>query len=222
MTHHIDSQLQELKDLVLSMGGAVEKAIEESCQAVIRREPARFQTVYALEKKINDLHIAVDQACFDLLARQAPVAKDLRLVLAIVKINTDLERMGDHTVNISHSCEDYLTRTAININNEIQQMATEVRSMVRDSLDAFVAKDVEKSKLLLERDDIVDQFKAKLKHHLLSLMRSDASLLESCLDLISIIRNLERLADHATNIAEEVVFLATGDDIRHGHSGTGT
>ena len=222
MTHHIDSQLQELKDLVLSMGGAVEKAIEESCQSVIRREPARFQTVYALEKKINDLHIAVDQACFDLLARQAPVAKDLRLVLAIVKINTDLERMGDHTVNISHSCEDYLTRTAININNEIQQMATEVRSMVRDSLDAFVAKDVEKSKLLLERDDIVDQFKAKLKHHLLSLMRSDASLLESCLDLISIIRNLERLADHATNIAEEVVFLATGDDIRHGHSGTGT
>ncbi len=222
MTHHIDSQLQELKDLVLSMGGAVEKAIEESCQAVIRREPARFQTVYALEKKINDLHIAVDQACFDLLARQAPVAKDLRLVLAIVKINTDLERMGDHTVNISHSCEDYLTRTAININSEIQQMATEVRSMVRDSLDAFVAKDVEKSKKLLERDDIVDQFKAKLKHHLLSLMRSDASLLESCLDLISIIRNLERLADHATNIAEEVVFLATGDDIRHGHSGTGT
>lgn len=222
MTHHIDSQLQELKDLMLSMGGAVERAIEESCQAVIRREPARFQTVYALEKKINELHISVDQACFNLLARQAPVAKDLRLVLAIVKINTDLERMGDHTVNISHSCEDYLTRTAVNINSEIQQMATEVRSMVRDSLDAFVAKDVEKSKKLLERDDIVDQFKAKLKHHLLSLMRSDASLLESCLDLISIIRNLERLADHATNIAEEVVFLATGDDIRHGHSGTGT
>lgn len=222
MTHHIDSQLQELKDLMLSMGGAVEKAVEESCQAVIRREPNRFKAVYALEKKINELHISVDQACFDLLARQAPVAKDLRLVLAIVKINTDLERMGDHTVNISHSAEDYLGRAAVNINVELQQMATEVRSMVRDSLDAFVAKDVEKSKKLLERDDIVDQFKAKLKHHLLDMMRKDSGLLESCLDLISIIRNLERLADHATNIAEEVVFLATGDDIRHGHINTGT
>lgn len=222
MIRQTDAELQDLKDLMLSMGGAVEKAIDESLRAVMNREPQRFQTVYTLEKKINELHMSVDQACFDLLALRAPVAKDLRLVLAIVKINTDLERMGDHTVNICHSAEDYLRRAAVNINAELQEMANEVRSMVRDSLDAFVAKDVEKSKKLLERDDIVDQFKAKLKHHLLNLMRTDSTLLESCLDLISITRNLERLADHATNIAEEVVFLATGDDIRHGHISTGT
>lgn len=217
MNRHIDAELQKLNQMILSMGGAVERAIEESCQAVIHREPSRFARVHTFEIEINAHHIDIDQACFNLLALQAPVAKDLRFVLAIVKINTDLERMGDHTVNVSHYGADYLKHPALPIANQLAPMAGEVKLMVKDSLDAFVRRDVALSREIIGRDDRVDRAKDAIVERLKKNMAEDKNLIEPCLDLIMITRNLERLADHATNVAEEVIFWATGDDIRHGH-----
>ncbi len=217
MNRQFDSQLQALKGLLLSMGGAVEKAIDEACAAVLKREAKRLDEVHTLERTINKQHIQIDQDCFNLLARQAPVAKDLRLILAIVKINSDLERMGDQAVNIAYSCADYLNHKPLKVVPDLNAMAVAVRGMVKDSLDAFVRRDVELSKNVLERDDGVDEANAQLRSTLMEQIRENTSSVEACFDWIMIAKNLERVADHATNIAEEVVFLATGDDIRHGN-----
>ncbi len=215
MTRHFDLELKDLKSLLLKMGGYVEKSIEQASLLVIRREPWRFREVQASEIEINLLNKEVDHLCFCLLAKQAPVAKDLRFILAVVKINVDLERMGDQAVNIGYAGVDYVRRPMINITQEMSDMTERVRLMVRDSLDALVNRDVELSRLILERDEIVDQYKARLLDYLQDLMVHDRTLVESALDLIMIARNMERLADHATNIAEEVIFLATGEDVRH-------
>lgn len=202
---------------MLAMGGTVEKAIDEACAAVIVREPQRFALVHQLEQNINQAHMQIDQVCFNLIARQAPVAKDLRFILAVYKINNDLERMGDQAVNIAYSGEDYLQRPRLAAVPNIGQMASEVRGMVKDSLDAFVRKDIDLSKEVLKRDDSVDQLNRQMRNLMTEQMHKEPSLIEACLDLMGIARNLERVADHATNIAEEVIFVTTGDDIRHGH-----
>lgn len=222
MNRHLDVELQDLKQLILKMGGCVEKAVDEATGAIIKRESKRFQSVYDYEARINNLHIDVDHACFELLAKQAPVARDLRLILAVVKINTDLERMGDQAVNISHSGADYLRRPSVNISADLSQMASEVQRMVKDALDSFVRYDVTLAKNVIERDDVIDQFKERMFDYLQNLMASNKTLIEPCMDLILIARNLERLADHATNVCEEVIFLTTGDDVRHIHRSRAT
>ncbi len=215
MTRHFDQELQDLKSLLLRMGGFVEKAIEQASLLVIRREPWRFKEIQQCEIQINLLNKQVDHLCFCLLAKKAPVAKDLRFILAVVKINADLERMGDQSVNIGYAGVDYIRRPMINVTQEMSDMAEKVRSMVKDCLDALVNGDEQLSRLILDRDEIVDQYKARLLDYLQDLMVHDRSLVESALDLIMIARNMERLADHATNIAEEVIFLTTGQDVRH-------
>lgn len=223
MLRQLDTELQELKDILLEMGGAVEKAVEEACRAVLKRQPERISLVATLERKINQLHLDVDQHCLALLAKQAPVARDLRLVLAIIKMNTDLERMGDQATNISYAAKDFADLPALpEFLASLEAMIEGVRAMVRDSLDAFVKRDVELSRAVLGRDDVIDRSKDQIVRNLTEKMRTDVKLIDSCLCLISVARNLERLADHATNIAEDVIFFATGDDIRHGHKHEGT
>lgn len=219
MIRHVDAELHDLKNLILSMGGCVEKVIEDVCLGVINRSPERFRSVYAQEKIINDLHLKVDLACMNILAKQAPVATDLRLVIAAIKINTDLERMGDQAVNIAHNGEEYLEQETLLQAADFKQMSKEVRHMVKVALDAFVKMDVNLSRQVLDHDDVVDQFRNKIVDSLKEEMQRNINSLTGCLNLIRIARNLERLADHATNIAEEVIFIATGDDIRHGKLG---
>jgi len=216
MERHFDTELRSLKEQILAMGGNVESAIEEATQALLLREPARFDRVYELEKSINLAHIQVDEACLKLLARQSPLAADLRLVIAVIKINTDLERMGDQAVNISHNGNRYLSAPALKPLIDIPRMAQEVRVMVRESLDAFVKQDLEMAQQVLDRDDSVDALKNKIFHDLVEYMSKDPTSIERALNLILIARNLERLGDHATNIAEDVIFAITGADIRHG------
>lgn len=216
MERHFEVELAKLKNQILAMGLAVEKAIEESTQALIERNPARFDTVEALESEINQAHIAVDEACLELLARQAPLAADLRLVVAVIKINTDLERMGDQAINISHNGRRYLQAEALKPLVDIPQMAHDVRAMVRAALDAFVKKDLKEAYAVMDMDDGVDSLKHKIFQDLLVYMRGDPTTIERALNLILIARNLERLGDHATNIAEDVIFAITGKDIRHG------
>jgi phosphate transport system protein len=216
MERHFEVDLQQLKEKILTMGGCVEKAIEEATQALIERNPKRFDPVYAMEKEINRNHCEVDEACLKLLARQSPLARDLRLVVAILKINTDLERMGDQAVNISHNGEHYLKEPPLKQLVDLPKMATQVRAMVRGALDAFVQQDAGLAERVLDLDDAVDALKHHIFQELKEYMRKDPASIDRALDLILIARNLERVGDHATNIAEDVIFVVSGRDVRHG------
>lgn len=218
MERHVDSELRELKQRILAMGGLVEKAIEESTQALLQRDPSRFERVYEMEKEINQHHIKVDEHCLQILARQSPLAADLRLVVAVIKINTDLERMGDQAVNISHNGARYIAEPPLKPLIDLPRMAEQVKVMVRDSLDAFVRGDLELARKVLELDDNVDALKNQIFRELITYMIGDPKAIERALNLILIARNLERLGDHATNIAEDVIFTITGKDIRHGQT----
>lgn len=219
MVRHIDSELQGLKDLALQMGGCVEQAFENACKTVVAHDSKAFEEVHRHEDRINDLQILIDESCVNVLAKQAPVAKDLRLVIAITKINTDLERMGDQSVNIALAARDlYKSWPQVSMPPQVNRMIVEVRGMVSSVLDAFARRDVELSQKVLELDDQVDELKDELIRDMKIKMKSGEDQVEIGLAIIMIAKNLERLADHATNIAEEVIYLATGNDVRHGHS----
>jgi phosphate transport system protein len=197
----------------------VELAIEAATQSLITRNPSQLKIVHDLEGKINREHMEVDESCLQLLARQSPLAADLRLVIAVLKISTDLERMGDQAVNIAYNTKEYLEGQPVKELIDLPRMASEVRSMVRDSLDAFVKQDRDLAEKVLDRDDLVDNLKDKIFQELLQYMMQNPKQVEQALDLILIARNLERVGDHATNIAEDVIFAITGNDIRHGGRG---
>jgi phosphate transport system protein len=218
MVRHIDSELQALKDLALQMGGCVEKALDYACKTILTRDSMAFEEVNRNESRINDLQILIDESCVGVLAKQAPVARDLRLVIAITKINTDLERMGDQSVNIALAAREmYAAWPSATLPIEIKRMVDEVRGMVRSVLDAFARRDVELSQRVLELDDKVDELRDNLVSSQKERMKLNPGEIELGLGYIMIAKNLERLADHATNIAEEVIYLATGADVRHGH-----
>lgn len=199
------------------MGGHVEKALDEAVQALIHRKMDAFTGVHRIEEKINEDHIKVDLACMTFLAKQGPVARDLRLIISIIKINSDLERMGDQCVNIAHTGKDYLMRTPVAQNlPDIERMSALVRQMVKGSLDSFVREDDQLAQKILLMDDEVDGLKSKVFKDLSNYIKSNPNNSEAALDVILIARNLERLGDHATNIAEDVIFVSTGKDIRHG------
>lgn len=209
--------LQQLKNLLASMGGYVEESLKQATQALIDRNPNNHANVEKIEQKINDCHLQVDQTCMNLLAKLSPFASDLRLILACYKMNNDLERMGDHARNISRGTNNYLSRKEIPHEKDFLQLINETRSMVKESLDAFVNKDVEKAKAVLLRDDIVDDLKNNLTIQMKELMKRDSASVDSALDFILFARNLERIGDLATNIAEDVIFITSGDDVRHGN-----
>lgn len=217
MERQVDSQIDQLKNLILSMGGHVEKALDEAVQALIQRKMDAFQKVHSIEERINADHIQVDLACMTFLAKQGPVARDLRLIISIIKINADLERMGDQCVNIAYTGKDYLMRVPVAQNlPDIERMSELVRKMVKGSLDSFVREDDKKAQEILLMDDEVDGLKSKVFRDLSSYIKQHPENSEAALDVILIARNLERLGDHATNIAEDVIFVSTGKDVRHG------
>ena len=216
MQKFFDQELNTLKAQILDMGAAVERAVEFAIRGLIERNNDCFNQVHALEIKINKYHIVIDEACLRILARQAPLATDLRMVLAIIKINTDLERMGDQAVNIAHSGKHYITDVPLKPLDDIPQMAIYVRQMIRDSLDCCFPADPVMAKEVCLKDDAVDKFKNKVFHDLVAIIKKNPEVAERALDLILIARNLERLGDHATNIAEDAIFIASGEDIRHG------
>lgn len=216
MQKFFDLELNALKNQIVEMGAAVERAVEFAIRGLIERKAECFNQVHALETKINKLHMDVDEACLRILARQAPMASDLRVVLAIIKINTDLERMGDQAVNIAHSGKHYIGEAPLKPLEDIPKMAEAVRIMIRQSLDACFPADPKLAREVVSKDDIVDEYKNKVFHDLVAIIKKDPAVCERALDLILIARNLERLGDHATNIAEDAIFIASGEDIRHG------
>jgi len=216
LERNIDSQIDELRKKILSIGGHVEQALQEATQGLLTRDLSRFKTVHSTEELINEGQIQVDNMCLSILAKQGPVAKDLRLILSIIKINTDLERMGDQCVNISHTGKDYLSRKNFADLKKIERMSEVAREMVNLALDSFVGYKIDLAKAVLAKDDELDSLKNQVFQDMMSHIKSNTQDTEAAIDLILIARNLERMGDHATNIAEDVIFVLTGKDIRHG------
>ncbi len=198
------------------MGNSVEKALETVVTGLIQRDLEKLEGVFAIEERINHYQVELDQVCTEFLAKQGPVATDLRLVISIIKINSDLERMGDQCVNISHSAKDFIQQKGSFSLQDIQVMAAVAQKMVKDALDCFVTRNAEVAQKVLMTDDELDQRKQQVFTQMVAAMKKDSTVVEPAMDLILIARNLERMGDHATNIAEDVIFVSTGKDIRHG------
>lgn len=216
MERSFNSQLDEIKKVILSMGGHVEKALDLSVTSLLKSKAEDLAKVHEIEKLINAEQIQIDNLCLAYLAKQGPVAKDLRIILSMIKMNTDLERMGDQCVNIAYTSKDYLSRSSQHSLVSIKEMGDIAKTMVFESLQALVNGNVELAKNVLSSDDRLDFLKNQVFKDMIQSMKSQPSEVEGALDLILIARNLERMGDHATNIAEDVIFISTGKDIRHG------
>jgi phosphate transport system protein len=216
LKRHFEEVEEELKYRLLHMGSLVEEMIHLAIRALVDRNIQGLDAVYAKEKEVNDLHIEVDDRCFKLLALFQPAAADLRFIMGAIKINSDLERIGDQAVNISQTTSILLKFPPLERKLfDIPRMAELAKRMLKDSLDAYVKKDVELAQSVVSRDEEEDKLKSEAFHELMQVMQADSSCVERALSLILISRNLERIADHATNIAEDVIFMVLGKDIRH-------
>ena len=207
--------LDDLKQKLLAMGGMAEQAVERAVRAYQTRELGLCQIVLRDESKINAAERDVDEMSIDLLAMQQPMAIDLRFIVACIKINADLERVGDQAVNIAERVMDLIMRPDPGLNVDIPRMAQMSISMVRDALNAFLTADVELAQSVLERDDLVDNMNREIFEAVDTAMAKSAGMHRNLLDTLIVARNLERVADHATNIAEDVIFWVRGADVRH-------
>ena len=212
---HFFEELKDLQGKLLEMSALVEAAIQRSIAAVLQKDSNAAAEVLKNEARINQIEIEIDEYAVKLLALQQPMAIDLRFIVAALKINTDLERMGDLAVNISERAKSLMEQPVIKPMIDMQHIAGLVQSMVRKSLDAFVARDSELARSVLASDDAVDNLRTANYHELVSFMEKDPHNIKAALDLLAISRNLERIADHSTNIAEDVLFLVKGVDVRH-------
>ena len=215
VTRHFQEELELLQQRLLSMGGLAEERMGESVRAVTQRDPALVERILVGDEPINALHIEIDDRCFKLLALHQPMAADLRGIVAAVKINTDLERVGDLAVNIAEAAKRYLQHPPVKPLIDIPRMGEIAQSMLRDALDAFVRRDTDLAETVLTADDQLDALKTQIFRELLTFMLSDPGTIEPALDLILISRHLERIGDHATNIAEDVIFMVSARDVRH-------
>lgn len=197
------------------MGGLAEDRLRVAVRGLVERDMALLDKVLTGDTAINQLHVEIDDRCFKLLALQQPMAVDLRAIVAAVKINTDLERVGDLAVNIAEAAARYLLHPPVKELIDIPRMASIAQDMLRDALDSFVRRDEALAKRVLTRDDELDLLKSLVFRELLGYMLKDQSTIKASLDLILVSRHLERTGDHATNIAEDVIFMVSAQDVRH-------
>lgn len=212
----LDEKLSELRKALVELATLVEHMINSSITGLVRRDRELLDAVIQTdEPKANDLDIRLDELCTSLIAQYQPMAKDLRTILMVFKMNEDLERMADHTVNISQSSLRLLENPAVKPLIDIPEMAAVAAQMVTDSITAFINEDQELAALVCERDNIIDSLRDKTYQELIDLMREDSSNISRCLDLMRIARNLERIADLSTNLCEEVIFMVEGKIVKH-------
>jgi len=215
---HFQDELEQLKTRLLEMGGLAEEQVRLAVKGLVQRDRDLIAQVLAGDDPLNALHIEVDNRCFTLLALHQPMAVDLRAIVAAVKINTDLERVGDLAINIAEAGQRYVAHPPVKKLIDIPRMAAIAQSMLRDALDAFVRRDTALAQNVLNQDDALDALKTQIFRELLTYMLADPSTIEPALDLILVSRHLERIGDHATNIAEDVIFMVSARDVRH-HAG---
>jgi phosphate transport system protein len=212
---HFQEELELLKTRLLEMGGLAEDRVRMAVRALVVRDLASLETVLVSDEDINRLHIEIDDRCLKLLALHQPMAVDLRAIVSAVKINTDLERVGDLAINIAEAALRYLQHPPVKELVDIPRMATLAHGMLRDALDAFVRRDLVLARQVLDRDDELDALKTQVFRSLLDHMTTDPETIQPALDLVLISRHLERIGDHATNVAEDVIFMVSARDVRH-------
>lgn len=212
---HFQEELERLKQRLLTMGGLAEEGVRMAMQALVERDQGLIEQVLSGDAPLNSLHIEIDDLCFKLLALHQPMAADLRAITAAIKINTDLERVGDMAVNIGEAARRYIAYPPVKKLVDMPRMATTAQDMLRGALDAYVRGDMELAQQVLDKDDMLDDLKTQIFRELLTYMLQNPATIEPALDLILISRHLERIGDHATNIAEDVIFMVSGRDVRH-------
>lgn len=215
MERHFDEELKNLKEKLLKMAGSVEESIALAIKGLKFRKEELAQEVLEREEAINLLEIAIDELCMRLLALRQPMASDLRFITSAMKISSELERMGDQAVNIAERTLELLKHPLLKPLIDIPRMATLAQNMVKDAINAFVNHDENSARDICKRDDEVDKLNDQVFRELLTYIMEDPSTTTRAVDLILIGRHLERIADHSTNIAEDVIYLVKGKTIKH-------
>lgn len=210
-----EADLANLKERLLVMGGLAEARLGRAVEALVEADARVAHEVIEGDEPINVLHKEIDDRCFKLMALRQPLAVDLRTILAVVKINTDLERVGDLAVNIAEAALRYLEHVPVKELIDIPRMGEIAQTMLRDALDAYVRRDVDLAQSVLDSDDRLDGLKNQVFRELLTYMMQNPATLEPSLELMLVSRHLERVGDHATNIAEDVIFMVSARDVRH-------
>jgi len=219
MKEHFSELIENLRRQLIGMGAEVENQIRLAIEALVQADAARARRVIEDDRKIDELEVKNEEDTIHLLATQQPVASDLRLLVAGLKINSDLERIGDHAVNIAEAAERMSHVRPFKPWIDIPYMAEIAQDMLRDSLDAFVRRDSGLALEVCRRDDLLDEKNKSLIRELLTYMAENPALISSCIEIMGISKNLERVGDLSTNIAEETIFIAEGQNIKHGHKG---
>jgi phosphate transport system protein len=212
---HFLEELEQLKVRLLAMGALAEDRVRSAMRALVEGDHDALERVLTGDNAINQLHVEIDDRCVKLLALHQPMAVDLRAIVSAVKINADLERVGDLAVNIAEAAARYMTHSPVKPLIDIPRMALIAQEMLRDALDAYVRRDVTMAHRVLNRDDELDGLKTLVFKELLGYMQRDKATVAGSLDLILISRHLERIGDHATNVAEDVIFMVSARDVRH-------
>src|ERR1700726_4371935 len=215
MERHFERDLEELKQRLLWMGSLAERSVHQAVHAVLDAEEHLAEIVLSEEDAINEMQIEIDERVQRLLALQQHMAADLRFLLAVSRINGDLERIGDQAVNIAQSATRILRHPQVKPYVDLPRMSELAEGMVRNALNAVVRRDVELAQKVLATDDQVDHFRDQIFRELLTYMMGDSSVVFPAFELILVAKNLERIGDHATNIAEDVIYIVQGQDVRH-------
>lgn len=215
MKEHFSELLEDLRRNLILMGGEVERQIQRSIEALTEVDEEKAAAVIAADEEIDRMEMGIEEQAVQLLALQQPVAVDLRFLIAALKINNDLERIGDHAVNIAEGAQRLASQKPFKPFIDIPYMAEVAMSMLKGSLDAFVNRDLELAKKIIKKDDILDEKNVSIIRELLTYMVEYPTLITYCLELISISKNLERVGDLATNICEDTIFMAEAKWVKH-------
>jgi phosphate transport system protein len=218
MERHFEHQLENLQSRILTMAGLAEEQVRAAVRALIERNAEQARSVFESDRRIDAMENEIDELSIHLLATQQPMARDLRLITMIQKMSSDLERIGDHAVNIVDSVLRLQSAPALDPPPEIHSMAEMAIQMVKDAVDAFVERDAQAAVAILKRDDVVDRYNDSVFRILLTVMMENPRRISWGMEILLVSRNLERIADMATNIAEDVIYIVEARNVKH-HAG---
>jgi len=215
MERHFHELLADLKKRLVQMSALAETMIADAVRVLVERDASPVAEIRRMEDEVNRMQVEVDETCFTLIALHQPAASDLRFILGAIKTNGELERLADEAINVCRKAERLLREPPLTAYDLVPRMAAIAGSMVKGSIDAFIALDTAKAREVLQRDDEVDRMKVEVTEKLLGYIAADPANVQRAMALILVARNIERIADHATNVAENAIFVAEGRDVRH-------
>jgi phosphate transport system protein len=215
MQRNFDTEIQAVKTQLMTMGAEAERGLARVIEGLTACDSSHFDEMLAIEARVNNAQVAIDEACLKLLALQAPLASDLRLVVAMIKANNDIERMADQAKNLARIGREFIRKPSLALPVAIASLGGAVKDIVHDAFIAFLRTDATLARSVLERDDTIDRMRDEIVRAALEHTEKAPADVRTAMDLILIARNLERIADHATNVAEDAIFVSSGEDVRH-------